>query len=63
MKDKDFKETNETWTIEALADSLEYEIIDQTAKFDNVETVDDSEYNTVNLRVFDDIDFNKGAFK
>ena len=58
MKDKDFKETNETWTIEALADSLEYEIIDQTAKFDNVETVED-----VDLRVIEDIDFNKGAFK
>ena len=59
MKDKDFKETNETWTIEALADSLEYEIIDQEAKFDNVETVD----NTVDLRVIEDIDFNKGAYK
>lgn len=58
MEDKDFKETNETWTIEALADSLEYEIIDQTAKFDNVETIED-----VDLRVIDDIDFNKGAFK
>lgn len=58
MKDKDFKETNETWTIEALADSLEYEIIDQEAKFDNVETVED-----VDLRVIDDIDFNKGAYK
>lgn len=58
MKDKDFKETNETWTIEALADSLEYEIIDQTAKFDNVETVED-----VDLRVIEDIDFNKGAYK
>lgn len=58
MKDKDFKETNETWTIEALADSLEYEIIDQTAKFDNVETVED-----VDLRVIEDINFNKGAFK
>lgn len=58
MNDKDFKETNETWTIEALADSLEYEIIDQTAKFDNVETIED-----VDLRVIEDIDFNKGAFK
>lgn len=58
MKDKDFKETNETWTIEALADSLEYEIIDHAAKFDNVETVED-----VDLRVIEDIDFNKGAFK
>lgn len=58
MKDKDFKETNETWTIEALADSLEYEIVDQEAKFDNVETVED-----VDLRVIEDIDFNKGAYK
>ena len=58
MKDKDVKETNETWTIEALADSLEYEIIDKAAKFDNVETVED-----VDLRVIEDIDFNKGAFK
>lgn len=58
MKDKDFKETNETWTIEALADSLEYEIIDQAAKFDNVETIED-----VDLRVIEDIDFNKGTYK
>ena len=33
MNEQEFKETTETWTIEALADSLEYEIIDAAATF------------------------------